>query len=351
MSEGVTKKCSQCSVEKEETAFSQGRKICKECGNANRREKNKQKKEDKTTVFKCARCEFEGTYEHFRYPSCCKTCFKEREQVNNNKLIEKAKELGEKKCSKCNEIKSWDQFRQDKYTNVCNECNSSILYEWRDKNRAHFNNYMNEYRKKDEVKEKIRIARRKKYLESPTEQIYRSLRCKYRNCMYDEALFNSKKHVFGCCYEFFHHWIEFNFKDDMEYWNYGKYWHYDHLKPVSSFDIETLNDNQECFGWKNTIPLTCVENLQKADKVIPEMISYYENRAKEFLKLYPDPMDENAFKKPINLPDDFQEKIINENYTEQMDAELDITEQPQLIEEDIKKYLPNVDINKLKKHK
>ena len=81
------------------------------------------------------------------------------------------------------------------------------------------------------------------------------------------------------------------------------------------------------------------------------MISYYENRAKEFLKLYPDPMDENAFKKPINLPDDFQEKIINENYTEQMDAELDITEQPQLIEEDIKKYLPNVDINKLKKHK
>jgi hypothetical protein len=330
MSDGQTKQCVQCSVEKNESSFPQGRKICKECTNANRREKNKQKKEDKITIYECARCEFKGTIENFRFPSCCKTCSKEREKVNNEKLLEKAKELGEKKCSKCNIVKSWDQFRQDKYTNVCNECNTAELYEWRNKNKAHFNKYMSEYRKKDEVREKIRIWRRNKYINNPTEKIYQNLRCKYRNCMYDEPLFNSKKHVFGCCYEFFHRWIEYNFKDEMDYWNYGTYWHYDHLRPVSSFNIETLNDNQECFGWKNTIPLTSLENLQKADKVLPEMISYYENRAKEFLKLYPNPMDESAFKKPINLPDDFEDKVNLENLTEQLDAE---NEQPELSNE------------------
>jgi hypothetical protein len=51
--------------------------------------------------------------------------------------------------------------------------------------------------------------------------------------------------------------------------NYGKLWHIDHIKPLSSFSIESIDDPNIKLAWKmsNLQPLFWWENLEKCDKL------------------------------------------------------------------------------------
>ena len=63
--------------------------------------------------------------------------------------------------------------------------------------------------------------------------------------------------------------LEKQFKDGMSWDNRGK-WHVDHIKPVSSFDFTSYEDDefQECWALKNLQPLWAEENLKKGKKII-----------------------------------------------------------------------------------
>lgn len=60
--------------------------------------------------------------------------------------------------------------------------------------------------------------------------------------------------------------LESKFKDNMTWDNYGKYWHVDHVKPLSWFDLET--EFKEAWCLDNLQPLTAKENLSKNNKFI-----------------------------------------------------------------------------------
>ena len=49
--------------------------------------------------------------------------------------------------------------------------------------------------------------------------------------------------------------------------NYGK-WHIDHIKPISSFNINGINsdDFKKCWSLNNLQPLWAKDNLQKGNK-------------------------------------------------------------------------------------
>lgn len=89
--------------------------------------------------------------------------------------------------------------------------------------------------------------------------------------------------LLGCDVEFFREWIEYQFDEDMSWDNIGSHWHFDHVIPCASFDLSEDAQLRECFSWKNIRPLQAISNLQKHDKIIPEVIEEHKFLAKQFL--------------------------------------------------------------------
>jgi hypothetical protein len=92
------------------------------------------------------------------------------------------------------------------------------------------------------------------------------------------------KIIFGCSKEKFRDWIEFCFKEEMSWLNYGKLWNLDHIKPCSSFKLENDDELKKCFKWKNTAPVYCQDNYKKFKNIDIDMEQYYKAKVKLFKK-------------------------------------------------------------------
>jgi hypothetical protein len=76
----------------------------------------------------------------------------------------------------------------------------------------------------------------------------------------DMLIFNSD--------EFKQH-IESKFKDGMTWDNYGrKGWHVDHIKPISKFNLDNIDECRFCWSLDNLQPLWWHENLTKSNKIL-----------------------------------------------------------------------------------
>ena len=60
--------------------------------------------------------------------------------------------------------------------------------------------------------------------------------------------------------------------------NHGKKWHIDHVIPISKFDLDNEEQQLIAFNWRNTMPLSCKENLIKNNKIIKLQVElHYKN--------------------------------------------------------------------------
>jgi len=67
--------------------------------------------------------------------------------------------------------------------------------------------------------------------------------------------------------EFISH-IESKFSENMSWNNHGKKgWHIDHIKPISSFNLNNIEECIECWSLKNLQPLWWIDNLIKGSKL------------------------------------------------------------------------------------
>jgi hypothetical protein len=66
--------------------------------------------------------------------------------------------------------------------------------------------------------------------------------------------------------------LEAQFDENMNWENYGTYWHIDHIVPQSLFDIKELGDEQmlNCWSLINLQPLERLENISKGNKILPQ---------------------------------------------------------------------------------
>ena len=64
--------------------------------------------------------------------------------------------------------------------------------------------------------------------------------------------------------------IERQFQKGMCWQNWGKFWHLDHIRPVSSFDISSCDSQEfrDCWALTNLRPIPITENLSKSKKQI-----------------------------------------------------------------------------------
>ena len=142
---------------------------------------------------------------------------------------------------------------------------------WYEQNKEHRKEYIKEYREKNI--DKIRKTKRdyQQHLRD-TDPIYKLISY-FRTAIYQvlkESNVEKNKHYFDVLQytpeELITH-LELQFKDDMIWGNYGE-WHVDHIKPISSFNIVEMGDEEfmKCWSLDNLQPMWGVENIRKSNK-------------------------------------------------------------------------------------
>lgn len=264
--------------------------------------------------------------------SSCKQCKDNETKRRRLKIKEKIKEIpSEKICSSCGKNKSSDNFsklitskdglyiyckecvkqnkKKEKYPvliddtikKICRMCNvEKPLSEYKinrksSDNFSHICIICKPNKPRDKEKQK---ASEQKYILNNPEKIKeknrrqsQNINRRIRNSLNKriiEALLKTKnsksKNLFeyiGCNIYFFKKWIEYQFVDNMNWNNYGK-WHFDHVKPCCSYNLSNQEEVKECFNWKNIQPLWANENIKKNNKIDDNLIKLQHEKANNY---------------------------------------------------------------------
>ena len=259
----IEKTCSKCFISKTNDLFISNRNICKECRNSRCREKYKAFEINNETEQECNVCKNTKLLTLFvKNRKICRDCnndkrktkyetneehrikiinqvteFKQKRITEKNKQKEKELGIDNKKCSCCDNIKHKSNFRYNRLK--CKDC------------------------ERDEPLEKIKRVIR--------SRIISALKQKNKNTI----------EYLGCSISEYLNWLLTN---DLRYTleNRGKEWHIDHVIPLSKFDLSNENEQLIAFNWRNTMPLSCKENLSKNNKIIKTQIEIHYKKLVEY---------------------------------------------------------------------
>lgn len=248
--------CSRCHINKELVRS----KWCKECKNAYEKERRSKNSEEKKKQI----LELE------------KERYQKQKEIAKEKL-ESVDQNSEKTCTICNKVKQVKDFYQSKNKGhmraMCKDCSSEDRKKYYKENKNEVikqtNNYKVEKMKKDPIFKLERRLRTRIYQAFVAQDSKKSDR--------------TWKYI-GCSPKQFQEWMEYQLYDGMTLENYGNYWHIDHVKPCSSFDLSKEDHIEKCFSWKNLRPYKAEKNLEKNDKIILEDIVLQELKVKCFIK-------------------------------------------------------------------
>lgn len=218
--------CSKCLVEKSPDKFYKRGKTCSDCNNEKRRQRYNNDEEYRKKLIKMA------------------TEFKHEKVVIRQKIKEEEQlkiGIDNKLCKYCNIVKHFERFRHNRLK--CKDC------------------------ERDE----------------PTEKFKRYIRTRIYNCLRYK---NKNKHsvdYLGCSSDEYFKWI-FSYNNDYNLDNHGKEWHIDHVIPLSKFDLNNEDIHMIAFNWRNTMPLSCSQNLSKNNKIIQSQVEQHYNKLVEYHK-------------------------------------------------------------------
>ena len=145
--------------------------------------------------------------------------------------------------------------------------------DWQKDNRDRLNDYHQKWREKNIDKHREYKRKYEKHRKD-TDPLYR-LVSNFRTAIYT-VLKESNVDKYGHYFDILQYTpdelinrLELQFKDDMSWENYGE-WHVDHIKPISSFDIKEIGDDEfmKCWSLENLQPLWGDENIRKSNKII-----------------------------------------------------------------------------------
>lgn len=216
------------------------------------------------------------------YNNFCKSCRKQTDKLRKelNKIPLKIENF-QKLCEKCSLYKNSSEFRINKKSNdnifsICNQCWPETTWT-KEKQKVSEKKYIKNNPEK--IKEKWKKQGKninRRIRDSLNHRISDSLKSNRTNK-------NNKTHEYiGCKIKFLKLWIEYQFTDDMNWENYGK-WELDHVTPCSSFDLKDIKQQLICFNWKNIQPLWKYDNIQKSNNIDIDLINSHLDKITYFL--------------------------------------------------------------------
>jgi hypothetical protein len=242
---------------------------------------------------KCNKCEIVKSQENFYKSSgnICKECSKTYAQIKrkSDKEIEKIND--EKKiCKECNEEKNFSKFRKNR--KLCKECEKKYCKEYRQsdigKKKAQdwSKNNKEKHQKliadwyqnnKQKINEKYNERRKTDF------QFKLRINCKRRISLVITKNRSTDKYV-GCDSADLSEWLKFCFDNTMTIENYGEIWHIDHVIPVDTFNLKKEEEQMICFNWKNLSPASINFNLTKNKNLDKKQIEKHIEKLQKFHK-------------------------------------------------------------------
>lgn len=197
-----------------------------------------------------------------------------------------------KKCSKCNEVKSYeffskDKWRKDGYTGQCKNCRAEYNKQWCQENKEQLKEkqkkwcqenkeqrkeYQKQYQKQYEQENKYKRNEYKKEYQKErrkTDVLFKlkhNLRSRTYQAFKNKGYSKNTKtqEVLGVEWKVVKTHIERQFKKGMSWSNYGE-WHIDHIIPLASANTEEELIN--LCRYTNLQPLWAEENISKGCKI------------------------------------------------------------------------------------
>jgi len=194
-----------------------------------------------------------------------------------------------KKCYGCQKVKPIDDFCKDKlgiggYKNQCRDCQKTqrAAYSVKNKHKEKANNKLYKATHKERCKEmsrqwtknnpdRVKARRHRYYLQNMKKPKFRIesaiIGAIKKRIIYHRSSGNLKERLGYSAEELITH-LESKFKPEMNWENYGKYWHIDHIRPKSWFKYETTEDSEfkACWALSNLQPLEATINVSKQDR-------------------------------------------------------------------------------------
>jgi hypothetical protein len=170
-------------------------------------------------------------------------------------------------------FKGGKKIASKKYQNKNKERLIEYHKEWSKNNRDKLNSYHKEWRENNIDKHRETKREYQKH-KRHTDPIYKLI-SNFRTAIYQVLKENNVQkngHYFDVLKytpeELMSH-LESKFIDGMTWDNYGG-WHVDHIKPISSFNIIEIADEEfmKCWGLDNLQPLWGMENIRKSNKLL-----------------------------------------------------------------------------------
>jgi len=152
--------------------------------------------------------------------------------------------------------------------------------EWVEYRKSYMRVYLKKWRKNNERQRQKHNAYQKERQKRLGKELYRRRRTRpyeklastIRSRIYDQLKHGygspRTEELLGCTFKELKVYLEKQFKEGMNWDNYGFYgWHADHIKPLSSFDLTNLEEQKKAFRYTNLQPLWMKENLHKHSKI------------------------------------------------------------------------------------
>ena len=193
-----------------------------------------------------------------------KNYFKEHYK-NNKENIKLLRKEYRKKNSESIKIKKRNYYQNNKIK--ISESHKKYINKnknyWKDYNKKYYEN------NKEKINKQKKEYNKKRLQNDPIYKMVRNIRSRIKNALKDKAIKNYMKplELFGASAEEVWNHLESQFKDGMtRYNNNRKGWHIDHIKPISSFDLNNPEQLKKCCHYKNLQPLWWYDNLSKGKK-------------------------------------------------------------------------------------
>jgi len=124
--------------------------------------------------------------------------------------------------------------------------------------------------------EKVQDYYKEKYLKNTLKEKYNQ---KIKTDIIDRLIDNLRKRAYpytrninltvlellGCSRDELKNLLEKKFTKNMTFENYGE-WEIDHIRPLASFNLKSIDEIKICFNHNNIQPLWKSENRSKKDK-------------------------------------------------------------------------------------
>ena len=197
----------------------------------------------------------------------------EKIHLNQNIVLRILKENGVKVGSSGRRFIGGKKLADKKYREKNKDTLSEYHKKWSENKKEHLIKYHKEWREKNIDKHREYKRKYEKHRKD-TDPLYR-LVSNFRTAIYT-VLKESNVDKYGHYFDILQYTpdelinrLELQFKDDMCRENYGE-WHVDHIKPISSFDIKEIGDDEfmKCWSLENLQPLWGDENIRKSNKII-----------------------------------------------------------------------------------